>query len=115
MAEVRVNGKELGIVWNGAYRVNVTPALASGDNVLDVKVVNLWVNRQIGDEQLPDDCDRNANGTLKSWPKWFQRRQAEPGRPLYLQLLEALEERRSAAGIRTDRPGDADQAVRIGW
>jgi hypothetical protein len=71
MAEVRVNGKELGIVWKTPYRVDVTAVLKPGENVLDVKVVNLWVNRQIGDEQMPDDCDRNANGTLKSWPQWL--------------------------------------------
>jgi hypothetical protein len=70
MAEVRVNGKELGIVWKTPYRVDVTAVLKPGDNVLDVKVVNLWINRQIGDEQLPEDCDRNADGTLKSWPQW---------------------------------------------
>ncbi len=78
MAEVRVNGKELGIVWKTPYRVDVTAALKPGDNVLDVKVVNLWVNRQIGDEQLPEDSSRNANGTLKEWPKWLQEGKASP-------------------------------------
>jgi hypothetical protein len=78
MAEVRVNGKALGIVWKTPYRVVVTEALKPGENVLEVKVVNLWVNRQIGDEQLPDDCDRNANGTLRSWPAWLQARQPSP-------------------------------------
>ena len=24
----------------------------------------------IGDELLPEDSDRNPNGTLKAWPKW---------------------------------------------
>jgi hypothetical protein len=78
MAEVRVNGKELGIVRKKPYRVDATDALKPGGNVLDVKVVNLWVNRQIGDEQLPDDCDRNADGTLKSWPKWLQEGKPSP-------------------------------------
>ena len=72
MAEVRVNGKDLGIAWKTPYRLEVTDALKPGENVLDVKVVNLWINRQIGDEQLPDDCDRNPNGTLKRWPQWLQ-------------------------------------------
>jgi hypothetical protein len=25
----------------------------------------------IGDEQLPEDSDRNAVGTLKAWPQWL--------------------------------------------
>jgi hypothetical protein len=25
----------------------------------------------IGDEQLPEDSDRNPNGTLKAWPQWL--------------------------------------------
>jgi hypothetical protein len=78
MAEVRINGKEVGIAWKAPYRVDATEALRPGKNVLDVKVVNLWINRQIGDEQLPDDCDRNANGTLKSWPAWLQEGKPSP-------------------------------------
>ena len=46
--------------------------MKAGDNVLEVKVVNLWINRQIGDELLPEDSDRNPNGTLKSWPQWLE-------------------------------------------
>ena len=79
MAEVQLNGKDLGIVWKTPYRVDVTEAVKPGENVLEVKVVNLWINRQIGDEQLPEDCDRNPNGTLKSWPDWV--RKASPARP----------------------------------
>jgi hypothetical protein len=71
MAEVRLNGRDLGILWKPPYRVEVTGALRPGENTLEIKVVNLWVNRMIGDEQLPEDSDRNANGTLKSWPAWL--------------------------------------------
>jgi len=78
MAEVRLNGKDLGILWKPPYRVDVTGTLRPGENVLEVKAVNLWINRQIGDEFLPDDCDRNANGTLKSWPKWLQEGKPSP-------------------------------------
>jgi hypothetical protein len=51
MAEVIVNGKPLGIVWKSPFRVNVTGALKQGDNNLEIKVTNLWVNRLIGDQQ----------------------------------------------------------------
>ena len=71
MAEAQLNGKPLGIAWKTPYRLDATEAIRPGENVLQVKVVNLWVNRQIGDEDLPEDCDRNANGTLKSWPAWL--------------------------------------------
>jgi hypothetical protein len=71
IAEVSLNGKDLGILWHAPYRVDVTDALHTGPNTLVVKVTNLWVNRMIGDEQLPPDSDRNGDGTLKSWPVWL--------------------------------------------
>jgi len=51
LAEVIVNGQSLGIVWKAPFCVNVTHALKSGENRLEVKVTNLWVNRLIGDQQ----------------------------------------------------------------
>jgi hypothetical protein len=71
MARVHLNGHDLGILWKRPYRVDLTPAAKAGDNALEVEVVNLWVNRLIGDEQLPEDSGRNENGTLKSWPQWL--------------------------------------------
>jgi hypothetical protein len=46
---------------------------------LKLKGVNSWINRQIGDEQLPEDSDRNANGTLKGWSKWLEERSDRNG------------------------------------
>jgi len=51
LAAVALNGKSLGIVWKTPFRVNMTGALQEGENKLEVKVTNLWVNRLIGDEQ----------------------------------------------------------------
>jgi hypothetical protein len=51
LAEVLVNGKSQGILWHPPYRVDVGDALRVGDNHLEVRVTNLWVNRLIGDLQ----------------------------------------------------------------
>ncbi len=78
MAGVKLNGKDLGILWKEPYCVEVTDALKPGQNALEVEVVNLWINRMIGDEQLPEDSERNPNGTLKQWPPWLQEGKPSP-------------------------------------
>jgi hypothetical protein len=71
MAEVKLNGRNLGLLWKPPFRVELAGAAKAGENKLQVKVVNLWPNRQIGDEQLPEDSERNPDGTLKRWPQWL--------------------------------------------
>jgi hypothetical protein len=68
-AEVSLNGNPLGILWKPPFRVNVTGAAKPGENKLEIKVTNLWPNRLIGDEQLPDDREWNGK-QLKAWPQW---------------------------------------------
>jgi hypothetical protein len=51
LAEVIINEKSLGIVWKTPFRVNVAEALKQGENNLEIKITNLWVNRLIGDQQ----------------------------------------------------------------
>lgn len=78
MAEVTLNGKPLGILWRSPYRVDITGAARAGQNDLEVKVVNQWINRMIGDELLPEDSERNDDGTLKAWPKWLEEGKPSP-------------------------------------
>jgi hypothetical protein len=51
VAEVILNGKNLGIAWKSPFRVDMTSVLKRGANRLQVKVTNLWANRLIGDQQ----------------------------------------------------------------
>lgn len=55
IAEVRLNGKPLGIAWSIPFRVEVGDALRPGDNTIEIEVVNFWPNRIIGDASLPED------------------------------------------------------------
>ncbi len=52
LAEVYVNGKSIGIVWKAPYKIELGNSLHVGDNTIEIKVANLWVNRLIGDQQL---------------------------------------------------------------
>ena len=69
-AEVSFNGKPLGVLWKPPFRVNVTAAACPGTNSLQIKVTNLWPNRLVGDEQLPDDREWKGK-QLKEWPQWL--------------------------------------------
>jgi hypothetical protein len=53
LAEVRLNGKNLGVVWAPPFRVDITDAVKPTGNTLEVQVVNFWPNRIIGDQLLP--------------------------------------------------------------
>lgn len=69
IAEVRLNDHELGTLWKPPYRVDITEAAHAGENQLEVRVVNLWPNRLIGDDRLPPDAEWTGP-RLKSWPQW---------------------------------------------
>ncbi|MGN6505126.1 MAG: glycosyl hydrolase, partial [Tepidisphaeraceae bacterium] len=54
MARVRLNGKELGVVWCQPWTVSIPAGLLKpAGNTLEVSVANLWINRLIGDAGLP--------------------------------------------------------------
>ncbi|MCX5653163.1 MAG: glycosyl hydrolase [Planctomycetota bacterium] len=63
MARVKLNGTDLGIVWTDPYRVDITAAAKPGVNTLEITVVNLWPNRLIGDQSLPE-------GKRFTWSTW---------------------------------------------
>ncbi len=66
MAKIRLNGKDLGVVWTAPWSINITNAIKKKANNLEIEVVNLWPNRLIGDEQFPDDGIKDGK-----WPDWL--------------------------------------------
>lgn len=79
LAEVKANGKPLGILWKPPFRIEMTDAVHPGTNRLEIRVTNLWSNRLIGDEQLPDDCEWQGIA-LKEWPQWLLEGKPRPSK-----------------------------------
>ena len=51
LAQVSVNGRDVGTAWHAPYRLDIAAAAHKGRNHLEIRVANLWVNRLIGDAQ----------------------------------------------------------------
>ncbi len=73
IGEVFLNGQSAGIVWKPPYRADITNAVKTGSNRLEVEIANTWANRLVGDAHLPEDqhlCRTNITGSgtpRKSW------------------------------------------------
>jgi len=66
IASVKLNNRDLGIVWTSPWEVNISDAVRQTDNHLEITVINLWINRLIGDESEPWDGIEKGK-----WPEWF--------------------------------------------
>jgi hypothetical protein len=71
IAQVFLNGKDLGVLWKPPFRVNLSGAARGGANKLEIKVTNLWPNRLIGDERLKPDREWTSTRNLAAWPQWL--------------------------------------------
>ena len=54
IAEVKINGKDKGVLWTKPFIVEISEELQKGENILEIKVVNSWFNRVAGDEMFPN-------------------------------------------------------------
>jgi hypothetical protein len=87
IAQVRVNGKDAGVLWYPPYTADITDWLKAGDNQLEIVVTNTWANQLIGDEQEPRDFQvgntvdwgvGNFGGPLASYPEWLIKNEPRP-------------------------------------
>ena len=88
IARIKLNNKDLGVVWTAPWSIKLPPSLLlKKGNKLEIEVTNVWANRLIGDEQEPADCEwfpgypaYNAGVYLKEFPDWFLKNQPRPSK-----------------------------------
>ena len=89
MAAIKLNGKNFGDFWKRPFRVDITSALKEGENLLEIEVTNQWVNRLVGDEQLPDPdkftpgagssgLESVTKGNIVTLPEWYKQNKPKP-------------------------------------
>ena len=66
LGRIKLNGRDLGIIWTSPWQVDITDVLKRKYNTLEIQVANLWINRLIGDESRPWDGVINGR-----WPEWL--------------------------------------------
>lgn len=69
VAKVRVNGKDLGVLWLAPWRVDISDAVKPGKNTLQIQVTNPWNNRLVGDSSLPVEKRRTSISLQTVTPK----------------------------------------------
>ena len=90
IAEVRVNGKDLGTLWKRPFAVDITDAVSPGSNTIEIKVTNNWWNRLVGDDKLP----ANQRTTFTTAPPRSPRKALLPSGllgPVTLRTAEQME------------------------
>jgi hypothetical protein len=92
-ARVRLNGKDVGVVWCAPWRVEITDALKPGKNHLEIEVMNLWPNRLIGDAGLPSGAQRTRTN-IRTFKKTSPLRSSGLLGPVTIQTTERTATRR---------------------
>ena len=68
MAKVYINDEYAGGVWTPPYRLNIGNLMKEGGNDIRIEVTTTWMNRLIGDSQLPES-DRLTWLFASGWTK----------------------------------------------
>lgn len=73
-ASVTINDKFVGTTWIQPHQLDISKYLQAGENKLEIKVANLWVNRLLADAKLPDTSGFKIarwQNPVTPMPKWY--------------------------------------------
>lgn len=68
LAHVYVNGKDCGTVWCAPWEADISSAARNGENEIEIRYINNWVNRLTGDCSL-DESARITKSDMHYWKK----------------------------------------------
>lgn len=68
IAEIIINGKSAGTCWMKPFRKDISEYVRFGANRIEIKVTNLWPNRLIGDQYLPEE-ERYTETNISKYTK----------------------------------------------
>ncbi len=89
-----IYGESLGTLWRPPFRVDISKHIETGQNQLEIRVINTWVNRLIGDKKVPKE-DRICQ-IVPADPSWYN----EESKLLLSGLLGPVTLKASFTGIR---------------
>ena len=73
--------------WKPPYIADITDQVKEGKNKLEVSVTNLWINRLIGDEKLPQE-ERKTSTNLVNETRYGKL--TKPDADMYLRVSGLL-------------------------
>ncbi len=70
LAQVSINGIAIATLWNAPFSIDITKYVRPGKNQLEINITNTWVNRLIGDKNVPKE--EQICKLYSPDPKWFK-------------------------------------------
>lgn len=87
LADVYVNGQSAGVWWQPPFTRDITDLVKEGENHLELDVVNLWPNRIIGDNYLPEN-ERYTKTNVGKFDKDYPLRPSGLAGPVVIKLYD---------------------------
>jgi Glycosyl hydrolases family 2, sugar binding domain. len=87
LADVFINGESAGIWWQPPFTGDITEFLKDGENKVEIHIVNLWPNRIIGDNYLPES-ERYTKTNVAKFVKDYPLRPSGLAGPVVIKLYD---------------------------